>query len=97
MKLAPLNINRLPFAMVVAVPVNQKLDSFQTPINDPLVSRLPPGKAENPLKLVAPVLGRDQKVIDFSGPPAILLPPKKNTNLLNSSNDGKCHPVGQIP
>ena len=69
----------------------------------PPVVRIPPGKAEKPEELVAPLLGANQPpgmgsvLVLFIAPPAKEGPPKKVTRLDQSAVDGTCQPVGQIP
>ncbi len=57
----------------------------------------PPGRAEKPLSLVAPLFGSNQCIIpgSFIFPPASCCPPRKVINSINSSLFGKCQPSGQ--
>jgi hypothetical protein len=64
---------------------------------------MPPGIAEKPEELVAPVLGEYQPpgvgwvVVLFNAPAATDEPPKKFSIILHSLSVGTCHPVGHKP
>ena len=77
---------------------DQKPVPSPMPLYAPSKPRKPPGSAENPLLLVAPVFGDHHKpLVDLRAPPATDEPPKVDSNKLHSPSLGKCQPVGQMP
>jgi len=74
----PLVLTRLRFQAVVVEDSEElhQLPQQKTEVNAPPLLRVPPGRPEKPLSLVANVLGVFQPVIDFIFPPATDEPPR---------------------